>query len=69
MADTLILCRSDISALVSLDDCIDAMEDAWRGQKDGTTGPSGVLGVRVPSGGFHVKTACLDRAAATSPPS
>ena len=61
MADTLILCRSDISALVSLDDCIDAMEDAWRGQKDGTTGPSGVLGVRVPSGGFHVKTACLDR--------
>jgi ornithine cyclodeaminase/alanine dehydrogenase-like protein (mu-crystallin family) len=61
MTDTLILCRSDITALVSLDDCIEAMEDAWRGQKDGATAPSGVLGVRVPSGGFHVKTACLDR--------
>jgi ornithine cyclodeaminase/alanine dehydrogenase-like protein (mu-crystallin family) len=61
MADTLILCRSDITALVPLDDCIAAMEDAWRGQKEGTTAPSGVLGVHVPSGGFHVKTARLDR--------
>ena len=56
MADTLILCRSDITALVPLDDCIAAMEDAWRGQKEGTTAPSGVLGVHVPSGGFHVTT-------------
>ena len=61
MADTLILCRSDITALVPLDDCIAAMEDAWRAQKDGATAPSGVLGAHVPSGGFHVKTACLDR--------
>jgi ornithine cyclodeaminase/alanine dehydrogenase-like protein (mu-crystallin family) len=61
MTDTLILCRSDITALVPLDDCIVAMEDAWRGQPDGTIAPSGVLGVHVPAGGFHVKTACLDR--------
>jgi hypothetical protein len=56
MVDTLILRRSDITALVSLDDCIAAMEDAWRGRKDATTAPSGVLGVHVPSGGFHVTT-------------
>ena len=61
IADTLILCRSDITALVPLDDCIAAMEDAWRRETDGTTAPTGVLGVHVPSGGFHVKTACLDR--------
>jgi len=61
MADTLILCRADIAALVPLDDCIAAMEDAWRGQNDGMPAPSGVLGVHVASGGFHVKTAGLDR--------
>jgi alanine dehydrogenase len=61
MTDTLILCRSDITALVPLDDCIAAMEDAWRREKDGTTVPSGVLGIHMPPGGFHVKTACLDR--------
>ena len=37
------------------------MEEAWGGQQEGAAAPSGVLGVRVPSGGFHVKTACLDR--------
>jgi ornithine cyclodeaminase/alanine dehydrogenase-like protein (mu-crystallin family) len=61
VADTLILCRSDIAGLVSLDDCIGAVEEAWRGQSRRGGTPSGVLGTHVPSGGFHVKTAVLDR--------
>jgi ornithine cyclodeaminase/alanine dehydrogenase-like protein (mu-crystallin family) len=59
--DTLILGRTDVAALVSLDDCIRAVEDAWRCQAYGTTLPSRVLGVHVSSGGFHVKTAGLSR--------
>jgi ornithine cyclodeaminase/alanine dehydrogenase-like protein (mu-crystallin family) len=61
MSETLILCRSDITAVLTLDDCIAAMEDAWGKPNDGTTAPPGVLGVHLPSGGFHVKTAGLDR--------
>jgi ornithine cyclodeaminase/alanine dehydrogenase-like protein (mu-crystallin family) len=61
VTETHILCRSDIAMVVSLDDCIVALEDAWREQGPGATVPSGVLGVHLPSGGLHVKTAGLGR--------
>jgi alanine dehydrogenase len=57
--DTLLLRRSDVGALVPPEDCIGALEEAWRASTHGSAGPSGVLGVHVPFGGFHVKTASL----------
>ena len=51
--------RSDVQELLSLDECIAAVEKVFRQQGEGKIPSSGVLGVRTQSGGLHVKTACL----------
>src|SRR5262245_23819232 len=56
---TLILSRSDVHALLTLPDCIAAVEQAFALHADGKTLGPGVLGVHVPGGGFHVKAAGL----------
>lgn len=57
--DTLLLTRQDVRRLMSIDDCIDAVEDAFRQHALGHSISPGVLGSHVPGGGFHVKTAGL----------
>jgi alanine dehydrogenase len=56
---TLLLNRSDVRELLSLTECIDAVEKAFRWQGQGKIFPPGILGIRTQSGGLHVKTACL----------
>jgi alanine dehydrogenase len=56
---TLILRRSDVAALLEMDDCIRVVEDAFRQHATGTAVPPQVLGVHVEHGGFHVKAAAL----------
>ncbi len=56
---TLILSRSEIAALLSLDDCIAAVESALLAHAKGRTVKPAVLGSHVDAGGFHVKTAGL----------
>jgi alanine dehydrogenase len=58
--ETLILTRRDVRRLMSMEECIEAVEDAFRQHAFGQSIPPGVLGSRVPGGGFHVKTAGLD---------
>jgi alanine dehydrogenase len=55
----LVLSRSDVMSLLSLGDCIDAVERAFRLHADGRTLGPGVLGVRANGGGFHIKAAGL----------
>ena len=57
--DTLVLSRHDVRRLISMDECIDAVEDAFRDHALGRSISPGVLGTHVPGGGFHVKTAGL----------
>jgi len=57
--DTLVLSRHDVRRLISMDECIDAVEDAFREHALGRSISPGVLGAHVPGGGFHVKTAGL----------
>jgi alanine dehydrogenase len=57
--DTLVLTRHDVRRLMSLDECIDAVEDAFRQHALGRAISPGVLGSHVTGGGFHVKTAGL----------
>jgi alanine dehydrogenase len=59
---TLLFNRSDVQELLSLAECIDAVEKVFHRQGEGTIPPSGILGVRTQSGGLHVKTACLSGA-------
>ena len=55
----LLLTRSDVAAVLDLDACIDAVEDAFRAHGRGETGPPGVLGIHAASGGFHIKAGLL----------
>jgi alanine dehydrogenase len=57
--ETLLLTRSDVQARLGYDDCIAAVENAFRLHAEGRSLPPGVLGVQAPSGGFHIKAAGL----------
>ena len=58
-AGTLVLTRRDVAALISLEECIDAVEDAFRRHAEGGTIGPGILGVAAKDGGFHIKAAGL----------
>ncbi len=61
MASTLVLTGRDVRALLGLDECITAVEAAFREHAEGRSLPSGTLGVHAGEGGFHVKAAGLVR--------
>jgi len=54
---TLVLSRTDVLDLLSLPDCIDAVESAFRLHAKGRTLGPGVLSVHASGGGFHIKAA------------
>jgi alanine dehydrogenase len=56
---TIVLTRSDVAGLLSLDHCIAAVEEAFRAHGLGRVTPPGALGHPVAGGGFHVKAASL----------
>jgi alanine dehydrogenase len=55
----LVLSRADVFDLLSLRDCIDAVEGAFRLHAQGRTLGPGVLSVPATDGGFHIKAAGL----------
>jgi alanine dehydrogenase len=57
---TLLLTRGEVASLLNLDECIAAVEQAFRLHGAGKLNPTGILGMHVPGGGFHIKTALLD---------
>ena len=62
---TLILKRSEVASLLSLGECIGAVEEAFRLNEEGQGLPAGVLETLTPDGGFHIKAAGLKLAAGT----
>jgi alanine dehydrogenase len=56
---TLILSRGDVLALLTLPDCINAVQQAFLLHADGRTLGPGILGVPAGDGGFHIKAAGL----------
>jgi alanine dehydrogenase len=56
---TLLLRRSEVAALLSIEDCMTAVEQAFKLYADGQTTPPGVLGIHAPGGGFHIKAGLL----------
>ena len=57
---TRLLSRTDVEALLDMPACVHAVDDAFRRRGEGRAGATGVLGLHVPGGGFHVKAAALD---------
>jgi alanine dehydrogenase len=57
---TRILTATDIAALLSIDDCIAAVETVFRDYGEGRIAPPQSLGVHASDGTFHVKAAVAD---------
>ncbi len=58
--EILLLTPKEIATLLTLDECIVAVEQAFRLQGEGRAAPPAVLSMHVPGGGFHVKAGVLD---------
>jgi alanine dehydrogenase len=56
---TLLVARSDVERLLTLPECIDAVEEAFRLQGEGKIPATGLLGMKTRDGGLHVKTAIM----------
>ena len=58
--EILLLSSGDIQSLLTLDECIGAVEHAFRAYGEGRTLPPAVLSMHTDAGGFHVKAGLLD---------
>ena len=58
---TLVLRRQDVAQLLTLDACIEAVEEAFRQLGSGQVQQPTVLGMHAGRGGFHVKAALFNR--------
>ena len=58
--DTLLLTRKDVAALLTVDECIAAVESAFKLHAEGIAMPPKVLGMHTQRGGFHIKAGILD---------
>jgi ornithine cyclodeaminase/alanine dehydrogenase-like protein (mu-crystallin family) len=57
--DTLLLSRRDVARLLTLPECVAAVEEAFRLHASGRALSPAILSVRADGGGFHVKAAGL----------
>ena len=57
---TRILTQSDVATLLTMDDCIAAVETVFRDYGEGRIAPPQSLGIHAPNGTFHVKAAAAD---------
>jgi alanine dehydrogenase len=58
--EILVLAPRDVQSLLSLDECVDAVEQAFYFHGEGKAATPGVLSMHVEGGGFHVKAGMLD---------
>jgi alanine dehydrogenase len=56
---TLLLGRGEVARLLSLPDCIAAVEEVFRAYGEGKVPPPGVLGIKSDAGGLHIKVGYL----------
>jgi len=56
---TLLLTRQEVAKLLSVEECIDGVELAFKLYAEGKTPPPGILGMHATDGGFHLKAAML----------
>lgn len=56
---TLLLTRQEVAKLLTVEECIDGVELAFKLYAEGKTAPPGILGMHAQDGGFHLKAAML----------
>ena len=57
---TLLLSRSEVANLLSIEEYIAAVEQVFKLYGEGKTQPPGILGVHAHDGGFHIKAGLLE---------
>ena len=57
---TLLLTRKDVSAVLGIEDCMVAVEAAFKLHAEGKAVPPGILGIHARDGGFHIKAGLLN---------
>jgi alanine dehydrogenase len=57
--DVVVLTPQDVRGLLTMGECIGAVEEAFCLHGEGETDPPAVLSVHVPGGGFHIKAGVL----------
>jgi alanine dehydrogenase len=55
----LLLSRSEVSQLLTMPECIEAVEKMFRRLGEGTLPPPGILGIKAEHGGLHIKAGLL----------
>jgi len=55
----LLLTAQETRSLLSMDECMAAVEEAFRAHGEGKAPPPGVLGLHLRNGGFHIKAGML----------
>ena len=56
---TLLLTRSEVAALLGVEECMTAVEQAFKLYAEGRIAPPGVLGIHAADGGLHIKAGLL----------
>lgn len=54
------LTRRDVASLLTIEECIAAVERAFKLHGEGKAAPPGILGVHARNGGFHIKAGIMD---------
>ena len=57
---TLLLKRHEIATLLNIEECMEAVEQAFKLYAEGKTTAPGVLGIPARDGGFHIKAGMLE---------
>ena len=55
---TLLLTRKDVARLLSLQECVSAVENAFRVHAEGKILPPKIVGFHLRHGAFHIKPVC-----------
>ena len=58
---TLLLTRQDVRSLLSIGECIEAVEWVFKLHGEGKTSAPGILGIHARDGGFHIKAGLLEQ--------
>jgi alanine dehydrogenase len=57
---SLIICKDEVTRLLKIDACMEAVEDAFKLYALGKAMPPKVLGIHVRDGGFHIKAGVMN---------
>jgi ornithine cyclodeaminase/alanine dehydrogenase-like protein (mu-crystallin family) len=60
MGDTLILSRSEVAGLLTIEECMDSVEAAFRLFAEGKASDPKVLGIHTLNGGLHIKAGVMN---------